>query len=99
MSQDTSRIICRRCNEAIPTEPEQCPHCGATIRGTTKPMIAVVIGVGLVLSSLLDLGALWFFGLLGLVIALGAGYLLYDRRRRIRKAAATGGGISRTDAE
>ena len=40
----------------------------------------------MVLTSLLKIGDLWFFGLIGLGVALIGAHLLRDRRRRIAKA-------------
>lgn len=96
MSGDSSRIVCRRCEEAIPTEVQKCPHCGESIRSTRKPLIALLVGAGMVLASLLSIGDLWFFGVIGLLVVVGSGYFLYERRQRINRASA--GGVE-SDAE
>lgn len=88
MSADDKRIICRRCGENVSMTVGNCPQCGAEIRGRRGPLGALVIGLIIVVASVLDLGQLWVFGLLGLLLAFGGGYFLYDRRNRIQEATA-----------
>lgn len=87
MSSDSQLIICRRCHEAIPTEEGSCPHCGAGIRSTVAFGSAVVFGLLLIGASLLNLESLLAFGILGLLVAVGSGYLLYDKRQRVQRAS------------
>jgi len=91
MSQDGSSIVCRRCGETIPLEGGSCPHCGKDIRKVTGPAVAIVLGVILVGSAILGGSALYVFGAVGLVMAASGGYILYDRRQRIKEAAQRGG--------
>jgi LPXTG-motif cell wall-anchored protein len=50
-----------------------------------------VLGVILVVSAVLGGSDLYFFGAVGVVMAGAGGYLLYDRRQRIQRAAERGG--------
>jgi len=95
MSAGDQQIICRRCNETISRNVDSCPHCGAEIRSRRAPIAALVIGLLVVGSTLLDVGELWPYTVIGLVVAFGGGYFLYDRRRRIRDAGSgsAGGGV------
>lgn len=86
MSSDEDRIICRRCGENVSMTVGACPRCGAEIRGRRGPIGALVLGLVIMISSLLEFGQLWVFGLLGLLLAFGGGYFIWDQRRRIREA-------------
>lgn len=86
MSSESQLIICRRCHEAIPTENGSCPHCGAGIRSTVAFGSAVMFGVLLIGATIFSPGTLYAFGILGLLVAASAGYLLYDKRQRIQRA-------------
>jgi len=99
MSGGEQEIVCRRCQERIPAEGENCPECGASIRSNTAPVAAVGIGVLLLIAAGFNVSELWFFGLLGLVIAGVGGYLLYDKRRRLREAAVESQGIAGVTGE
>jgi hypothetical protein len=50
----------------------------------------LVVGLVLVAGSVVRIGQLWPFGLVGLIIAFGGGYFLYDYRRRLRTASTPG---------
>lgn len=50
----------------------------------------VVVGLVIMGGTVPQLGSLWFFTLIGLFLVFGGGYLLYDRRRRIREAGSAG---------
>lgn len=90
MSGMDRKIICRRCAEPINLDIESCPHCGADIRGRTGYLIALVIGLVIVIPTLTDIGDLWPYTLVGVLIAFGGAYFLYDRRQRIQTASETG---------
>lgn len=81
-----SEIVCRRCEERIPRNVDNCPHCGASLRSTKGPMVAVALGLVIFLSSLLRIGTLWPYAIMGAVLAGGAGYLLWEKRSRIQLA-------------
>lgn len=86
MGSHGQQIACRTCREPIPAEAENCPYCGTSVRGLFKPVGALLVGAALVVASLTDLQTLWFYGLIGLVVA-GAGIaLVVDKRRRRREA-------------
>lgn len=87
MSSEGQLIVCRRCNETIPLEEDSCPHCGTTIRGNGPYIGAMLFGIVLVGASLLRLGELLAFTLLGALIVAIAGYLFYNKRQRIQKAS------------
>lgn len=88
MSQgEQTKMACRRCGEPIPVQSENCPHCGTSTRGRNGPIIAFVAGIVMAAASLFNLGDLLFFGVIGVIMAAFAGYLLYDRRERIREVA------------
>lgn len=86
MSTDEDRIICRRCGENVSMTVGSCPRCGAEIRGRRGPLMALIIGLLIVASSLLRFEQLLVFGVLGLILAFGGGYFIWDQRRRIRRA-------------
>lgn len=67
-----------------------CPHCGASIRGNWALVAILLVGVVLVVTSLFALDELLFFGVLGLLGVAISGYLLYDKRNRIREASDSG---------
>lgn len=84
MSGSEREIVCRKCRERISIDLDNCPHCGTSIRGFLAPAAAIAIGVivvGAALTSLEDLG---FFALVGAGLILVGGYLLYEKRQRIR---------------
>jgi hypothetical protein len=85
-------IVCRRCKETIPIEDGNCSHCGQSIRGSTSYIAAAVFGLALAAASLLDPGQLLGYGVVGLLLALGSGYVLYEKRQRIKAANEPEGG-------
>lgn len=88
MSKSEQEIVCRSCHEQVPVDRE-CPYCGTSVRNDRPLIAAIVIGVLMVGASLFDLGQLLFFLVVGLAVIAGAGYLLYDKRRRINEATTT----------
>ena len=86
MSSGDRMIVCRQCKETVSRDVDNCPHCGTPIRGRTIPIASLVIGVLLAASTAFDIGALWPFTVVGLLLAVGGGYLLYEQRQRIDRA-------------
>lgn len=85
MSATERQIECRKCRETVPMDSDNCPNCGASIRSIVAPAAAIVLGLVVAVGSLSNLGALWFYGLIGLgLVGVGA-VLLYDRQRRIQE--------------
>lgn len=85
MSKGEREIVCRGCHEKIPVG-NNCPYCGTSVRSDRTLVIAIAIGLLVVGASLFDVSGLLFFAVIGLAIVGGAGYLLYDKRRRIDEA-------------
>ena len=92
MSAGDRQIICRRCKETISRNVDSCPHCGTNIRSRKLPTAALVVGLVIAAPTVLDIGGLWPYTVLGLLIAVGGGYSLYDQRRRVRDAGSSGQG-------
>lgn len=86
MSARGERIVCRNCKETIAIEDEHCPHCGTSIRSNLPYIVAILFGFVLAVSALFDPGNLLAYGVLGLLVAVGAGYVLYEKRQRIDEA-------------
>lgn len=86
MSAGSQRIVCRRCKETITVDDGTCPHCGAKVRGILPFVLAVVFGVILLGTTVLNT-ELVAFGIVGLFLVLAGGFMLYNRRQRIRQAA------------
>lgn len=89
MSAGNDEIVCRRCREEIPTEVENCPHCGAGKVDRRYHVVGIVVGLGLFLGSLTEFGRLWMFGLIGFIVAFGGAYFIWDHRRRLERASST----------
>lgn len=87
MSGRGEQIICRNCKETIAVEDQHCPHCGKSIRSDRAYLIAILLGVLLIIATLFSPGDLLAFGILGVVLVAGAGYLLYEKRQRIDQAS------------
>lgn len=87
MSTQGSPIECHECDEIIDAQAGSCPHCGASVRSNLYLIGPLVFGGILVVVSLLDIGSLWFFGLIGALLAAVCGALLYDKRQRIERAS------------
>lgn len=87
MSNSEQGIVCRRCREVVPVTGGNCPHCGASIRRNWPLVAVLLVGLVLVVTSLFAPSELLFFGGLGLLGVAIAGYLLYDKRKRIEEAA------------
>lgn len=88
MSKSEQEIVCRNCHEDVPVDRE-CPYCGTSVRSDRPLIAAIVVGVLMVGASLFDLGQLVFFLVIGLAVIGAAGYLLYDKRKRIDEATTT----------
>lgn len=86
MSGRGERIVCRNCKETIAVEDEHCPHCGTSIRSNLAYIVAIAFGLVLAGSALFSPGNLLAYGVLGLLLAVGAGYVLYEKRQRIERA-------------
>ena len=92
MSGTSEKLItCRQCKEAIPADADNCPHCGTSVRGITGAIVAMAIGgilfvaavAHFVVNGKLDL---FIYGLIGLLVAAVGGYVVYEKRQRIREA-------------
>lgn len=86
MSLSGQRIVCRNCKETISTEEGNCPHCGASIRSNWAYIAGIVFGLLLMGATVFNPGDLLFYGVIGLLIAGSAAYLLYEKRQRIHRA-------------
>lgn len=93
MSDSERAIVCRRCREEAPVAGGDCPHCGASIRRRGPLVVVLLLGLVLAVASLFALSDLLFFGVVGLLGAAIAGYLLYDRRKRMREAGEDEEGV------
>lgn len=87
------QITCRGCNESIPADTDNCPHCGTSVRGTRGAILAIVIGAVLIVASLAHVVVngevnLLPYGFLGVIAAAIGGYIIYERRQRISEATA-----------
>lgn len=80
------RVICRTCDNEYPLEAENCPNCGTKIRGWKAPTAAVVVGATITIGSLLDIGSLWVFFLVGVVLTWAGVQFLRERRNSIVEA-------------
>jgi hypothetical protein len=85
MSATERQIECRQCRETIPLDSDNCPNCGASIRGPLGPSAAIVVGLLVVLGSASSIGDNWFYAVIGLGLVAVGGGLIYDRQRRIRE--------------
>lgn len=86
MSTSDTQIVCRNCKETIGTETGSCPQCGTEIRGNLPYAVGIGVGLLLIVAAILRPGDLLAFGVLGAVVAAGAGFFLYDKRQRIEQA-------------
>lgn len=84
MSAGERQIECRKCKEQISLEAENCPHCGTSIRSLVPSIAAIVLGLVVAGASLMNVGTLWFYGLIGVAMAVIGAYLIYDRQQRIQ---------------
>lgn len=87
MSAKGQQIVCRKCNETISTDGGHCPRCGTSIRNNAAYLVGVLLGVVLVGAAVFAPGSLLIYGVLGAVVALSSGYLLYEKRQRIEQAS------------
>lgn len=62
-------------------------------------VVVALFGAVVAGASLLNLSRLWVFGLIGLVLALTAAYLVYDKRQRIQAATEASTGIADVTSE
>ncbi|WP_436922930.1 hypothetical protein [Halosimplex amylolyticum] len=83
MSADGNKIVCRRCRETFPIDAESCPNCGKDVRSNTPYYVGAALGLVLVLSAVLSMGELLAYGVLGAVVAVSSGYMVYRKRQRI----------------
>jgi uncharacterized paraquat-inducible protein A len=81
-----SLIVCRRCGETISRDAGHCPHCGQSIRGTTPYVVVALFGLVVAGASVFDPGQLLAYGIVGLLVAVGSGYVVYEQRQRIKEA-------------
>jgi len=86
MSVGSQQIVCRRCKEVISIDEGSCPHCGASIRGNLPFFAVIVVGIVIMGASLLNLSELLAYGVLGLLLAVGSGYMFYEKRQRMQQA-------------
>lgn len=87
MSRSERRIVCRGCGEEVPAS-DNCPYCGESTRSDRTLYAVIAVGVVIVGASLLDIGNLLFFAAIGVALVAMAGYMLYDKRKRIDEATA-----------
>lgn len=87
MSRSERQIVCRGCGEEVPAN-DNCPYCGESTRNDRTLYAAMAVGLVILGASLLDISGLIFFAAIGLVITAMAGYMLYDKRKRIDEATA-----------
>lgn len=76
------RIECRQCENVFPLSDENCPKCGTSVRGWKAPAAALVLGIVVVVSSLINITQLWFFLLVGLAL-IGVGAVVLQERRQL----------------
>jgi len=86
MSEGPESIVCRRCEEAIPAGADDCPHCGKSRQGRA-PWLAISLGTILFFPSLLRIGDLWLFAVLGILLIGIGGFLIRGERQRKKQAA------------
>lgn len=87
MSEGQREIVCRRCDELFAMESGNCPHCGQSVRSDRGPAIVIALGAVLAIASMLSIGELWFFGLVGVLMIVGGAYVIREKRERIREAS------------
>ena len=83
MAVGEQQIRCRNCNETIPLDSDNCPHCGTSVRSLTAPIGVIVLGAIIAAASLLNIGDLWFYGAIGFAMVAVGGMLIYGRQSRI----------------
>lgn len=86
MSDQGTKIRCRRCDEVIHIEDGSCANCGKKIRSSAALIAGLVLGVVVAAGSLTNPGELGIFGLFGVATAGITGYLLYNKRQRKKQA-------------
>lgn len=89
MSPSSGRQIeCRNCEELVPADGENCHHCGTSIRSTTGPALAILLGSAAFLATVAN----WIlngnpdlivYGVAMLGLAAVGGYVIYERRERM----------------
>lgn len=87
MSTSERRIVCRNCGETFDVDEGNCPSCGTGVRGYKGPI--AMLGVGLLILLLGVQSGGWMYVIVGIVIAVGGGYLIYDQRQRFRETPGT----------
>ena len=83
MSAGEKQIRCRKCKEIISVESGSCPHCGTGIRSTIAPLAVLVLGLIITVATVINLGELWFYTLIGVAMAVVGGFLIYEKRSRM----------------
>lgn len=86
MSTGDRQIECRKCHETISLEADSCPHCGQSVRGTAAPIAVIALGAIISAASVANIGDLWFYLVLGLVLGAIGAALIYEKRGRIQDA-------------
>lgn len=86
MSGSGKQIVCRKCKTTISTEAGSCPQCGTSIRNDIAYFAGIALGVIMMGATLFAPSDLLVFGVVGLLIAAGSGYLVYEKRKRIQQA-------------
>lgn len=87
MSAEGQQIRCRKCNETVSTEAGNCPQCGTAIRNDAAYVFGILLGLVIVAAAAFAPGSILAYGVLGGLVALGSGYLLYEKRQRIQQAS------------
>ena len=90
MSTSERQIVCRNCGETFGADGGNCPSCGTGVRGFKGPI--AMIGIGLLILLLGVQSGGWIHVIVGIVAAVGGGYLIYDQRQRVRETAGTESG-------
>ena len=88
MSEEGELIVCRKCKETIVMAEGTCHHCGTDVKSDLPYILGVIVGLLLVVVTPFNLDELIFFGVLGLLLAVICGYMLYEKRQRISQAGA-----------
>ncbi len=83
MGVGEKQIVCRKCKETISAEAGSCPHCGTGIRSSIAPISVLVLGLIIAVATITNVGELWFYTLIGVVMVVVGGFLLYEKRSRM----------------